>query len=392
MSEAAQPSDWRRPLVPLAEPVEQWLQWEEQANLIGFRTSTQPVELSVSAVPRDLVSVGVASHAPASVVGRFLKGDRVLFPKHPLNRDPSVAFFGAPVVEHWLCRYTSSRTLVAQVRPGQALFSLKLPTDHPHPDWHQPEKTRMRDEAAWGLAWVELADRIDELLGPDPRIRLVREVLIILVPEAEAACIVRDLRTFQDGHHYLPGLSLPWVGRQIAHRCGEPFADFWGRHWAEAVGRAKAALLLRYGFWYETPNPQNIQLQLDAQLRPTGVVVFRDLTDLECATDAPACLELPWRTFSGPLRPETRTSFWAFDEAGDHSVDAATVEGWCERHDRAYFAELARWLPALAPSEAAAPEARTPHWQQALASPEGVRAMSAAFAALRAGRGPGDQA
>jgi len=376
------------PIEPLSDPVEQWLQWEEQANLVGFRTSTDPVEVQVAEIARELLDVEVASQAPAPLVDRFLRGDRALFPKHPLNQDRSVAFFDAPFVEHWLCRYTSSRTLVAQVEPGDALFSLKLATDHPHPAFHQPEKARLREEASWGLDWVELVDRIDALLGPDPSVRMVREILVMLVREGETACMVRDLRSFQDGHYYLPGLSLPWVGRQIAKRHGESFEEFWGHHWAEAVGRAKATILVRYGLWYETPNPQNLLLQLDRDLRPTGVVVFRDGTDTECATDAPLCTDEPWSAFVADVRPETENSFWAFGEADDRRVEPPTLAAWYGLHDRAYFAELARWLPEIAPPRAESAEELAASWTRELRSQAGAEAIADAFRRRRAAGEP----
>ena len=93
-----------RPVEPLDDAVEQWLQWEEQANLVGFRTSTKPVEVALAAVPPGLVSIEASAQAPGDVVRRFVRGDRVLFPRHPLNRDPSVSFYDAPVADRWWCR------------------------------------------------------------------------------------------------------------------------------------------------------------------------------------------------------------------------------------------------------------------------------------------------
>ncbi len=369
-----------RPIEPLEDPVEQWLRWEEQANLVGFRTSTKPVEISLAAVAPGLVSLEASADAPSDIVRRFVRGDRVLFPRHPLNRDPSVSFYSEPVADRWWCRFTSSRTLVVPVAPGEALFSLKLATDHPHPDFHQPEKTRLREEADWSMEWCDPVDRIDALLGPEPGLRMVREVVALVVRGSETACLVRDLRLFQDGNHYLPALSLPWVGRQIARRAGEPFAEFWGRHYAEAVGRAKARLLARYGLWYETPNPQNVLVQLDRSLHPTGVLVFRDLGDTYCATDAFEARELPWTRLRTDLRPETQNSFWAFGEAGERSVEAPLLADWYGRHDRAYFGELGLAFPEAAPS---APQARgdlARAWSESLRSARGERAVADAFA------------
>jgi hypothetical protein len=373
------------PLAPLADPVEQWLHWEEQANLVGFRTSTKPVEVAAVTVEPGLVDLAAAADAPPDVVARFLRGERVLFPRHPLNRDPSVAFFDEPVAETWWCRYTSSRTLVVPAGPGQSLCSLKLATDHPHPDFRQPEKTRLREEADWSMDWTRPVDRIDALLGPDPSVHLVREVVVLQVRGSETACLVRDLRLFQDGHHYLPALSLPWVGREIAWRHGERFAEFWGRHYAERVGRAKARLLARYGLWYETPNPQNVVVQLDAQLRPTGMLVFRDLGDTWCATDAFDAQGVPWTRLERELRPETENSFWAFGEAGPCSVPPSVLAQWYARHDRAYYAELAAHFPGAQPSAATPPEERADAWSRALRGADGERAIADGFARLMRG-------
>ncbi len=368
-----------QPIEPLPDPVEQWLRWEEQANLVGFRTSTKPVELAVAAVAPGLVSVEASSEAPDDVVKRFLRGESVLFPRHPLNRDPSVSFFDEPIAEWWWCRFTSSRTLVVPVGPGESLFSLKLATDHPHPDFRQPEKTRLREEADWSMDWCDPVDRIDALLGPDLSVHMVREVMSLVVRGSETACLVRDLRLFQDGHHYLPALSLPWVGRQIARRFAEPFAAFWGRHYAEPVGRAKARIFARYGLWYETPNPQNVVVQLDRRLWPTGVLVFRDMGDTYCATDAFEARDTPWTRLRTDLRPETANSFWAFGECGECSVDAEVLADWYARHDRAYFGELADHFPEAAPARAQGSDALAQEWSRALRRPEGERAVATAF-------------
>jgi hypothetical protein len=368
------------PLALAADPIEQWLEWEEQANLIGFRISTEAALLEVVAVPLDALEVWGAAAAPAAVADRFLRGDRVLFPRHPLNRDPAVAFSSAPCAERWRCRFTSSRTLVVPAAPGEPLFSIKLATDHPHPDFHQPEKTRLREEVMDALEWVELMARIDGLIGPDPRLLVVREALAVLVPKSETGCLVRDLRVLQDGHFYLPALSIPWVGRQIARRHGEAFAEFWGRTYAEEVGRAKARLLARYGLQFETPNPQNVLVQLDRELQPTGRIVIRDLGDADCVTDARACREVPWTALHQDLRPETRNSFWAFDEAGTHRVDPETVAAWCARHDRAYFAELAAHFPDAAPAGGGSSEAQLVHWNRVLREPVGIAAVACGFA------------
>jgi hypothetical protein len=58
---------------------------------VGFRTSTHPVEIEVACVPREEVEVHILPGAPDAIVDRFLRADRVFFPRHPLNTDRSVA-------------------------------------------------------------------------------------------------------------------------------------------------------------------------------------------------------------------------------------------------------------------------------------------------------------
>lgn len=370
------------PLALLADPVEQWLDWEQQANLIGFRTRTEPVEVEVARVPRAETEVYVLPNAPPEILERFLHDDAVSFPRHPLNRDATVAFFDAPVAERWQARFTSSRTLAFPgAESGEALFSLKLATDHPHPDFHQPEKTKLREEALGAVEWVDRLARIDAQLGPLTGVTLLTEVLVVLVRGGEAGFLVRDLRSFQDGRLVLPALSLPFVGRPIARRQDVDFDALWARAYADPVGRAKARLFARYGLWYETPNPQNLLLRLDRSARPTGELVFRDVGDGECATDAFECDPgVPWTQLVSDLRPETQNSFWAFGEAGEHSVPAETLARWYARHDDAYYAELAAWFPAIAPARGLAADARLDHWNAALRSDAGVEAIAAAFA------------
>jgi hypothetical protein len=353
-------------------PIEQWLHWEERANLIGFRVATAPIDVAVAAIPLERVSVLVAARAPREIVRRFLRDGCVHWPKHPLNRDTSVAFHDAPAAETWQARYTSSRTLAV---PGQEapLFSIKLPTDHPHPDFVQPEKTRLRQEVRDALEFARRVERIDAALGADPRLVVVREVLGALAPESESGFLVRDLRPLQDGSYWLPALSIPYSGREIARAHGAAFEEFWGRAYAEAVGRTKALLFARYGLQYDTPNPQNILVQLDSRLRPTGVIALRDLGDTAPIVEDGLDPALPWLRMSADLAPETRNSFWAFDEADDRKVDPAVIDAWCERHDRAYLAELARFF-ALGDLPATLAEANA-----LLRSAEGERAIAAAF-------------
>lgn len=367
-------------LVLLPDPVEQWLDWEQQANLIGFRTDTRPVEVELSEVPRDELEVYVLPGAPAEIVDRFIFDDKVLCARHPLNRDGLVAWSATPADQTWSARFTSSRTLAMHgAESGEALFSLKLATDHPHPNFYQPEKTKLREEAIGAVDWVKQLTRIDALLGPLVGVQLILDVLVVLARGGESGFMVRDLRLFQDGNYSLPALSLPFVGRQIARQSGNSFDTFWAQHYAMPAGLAKARLFARYGMWFETPNPQNLLIRLDPSLHPRPDIVFRDVGDGECATDAFMSADRPWTKLESDLRPETQNSFWAFGEAGEHSVQPAILEYWYAAHDDAYYGELARCFPSLAPAVSVPPAARLDHWNGVLRTPAGEEAVARYF-------------
>jgi hypothetical protein len=342
------------------------------------------VEVEVCWVPRDALEIHVLPRTPTAIVDRFLRPGHVCFPRHPLNTDPTVAWFDAPVRERWTARFTSSRTLALPgPESGARLTSLKLATDHPHPDFLQPEKTKLREEALDAVKWVGAIDRIDALLEPLEGVALVCEVLVALVADGESGFMVRDLELFQDGHYYLPALSIPFVGPQIARKLSEDFEVLFGRHFAEAIGRAKARLFARYGLWYETPIPQNLVLQLDRELRPTGTLVFRDVGDGEFGTDALTARDVPWTRLLADLRPETTTSFWAFGEAGAHAITPEILERWYARHDDAYYGELAAWFPELAPGPDLPAAGRLGHWNASLRGERAASVLAAAFARRR---------
>ena len=321
-------------------PFAQWLLWEEQANFAGFRAPTAPVAIEVAHVPRADVAVKIARDAPGELVARFVVDGSVRFPRHPLNQDPSVAFASAPAAERWTARFTSSRTLVVPETPPLAPFALKLATDHPHAAVRQPEKTRLRREVEEALEFAAHVRAVDARLGADPALVVLTEALGVVVPGGETGFLVRDLRALCDGSFYLPAFAIPFVGRALAALHGREFAAFWGAAYAEPVGRAKAKLLARYGLQYQTPNPQNLLVQLDARLRPTGAIVLRDLADTDFVTDSARACGAPWTRMTGRLAPETANSFWAYDQAPDSPANACVLADWYRRHDRAYLAEL----------------------------------------------------
>jgi hypothetical protein len=140
--------------------------------------------------------------------------------------------------------------------------------------------------------WVEY---VEKEIGKDPKLVVLRELLTVTYSNQPAAFEnpvrdgyqVRDLSDLKSDCLYFPPLSIPFGGQQFvtAYNQKHPsaqknFTEFWRVAYAEAIGIAKAKLLLRYGLQLTTPNPQNFLLEFDkGTMEPTGTVVIRDIGD-----------------------------------------------------------------------------------------------------------------
>jgi hypothetical protein len=156
--------------------------------------------------------------------------------------------------------------------------------------------------------------------------------------------VLRDLRAMKKGHHYLPALSIPYEGNAIASELGTTMAELFKKTYAEDLGRAKAMLLLRYGIQMSTPNPQNMLIELDENYKPTGKILFRDISDTRLiepiakhlAPEVRAALEIDQKAgfpIDQKIYPFWSNSSWRLDEAG---IPKKVVADWGESHDRSF--------------------------------------------------------
>jgi hypothetical protein len=143
---------------------------------------------------------------------------------------------------------------------------------------------------------------MDKLLTPDNDIGFMRELLNVtlsaraLRDDSVMATYgggydVRDLSLIKNKNRvFVPPLSIPYehAGELIVVKHNQlnntqySFDEFWKKHYAEALGRLKAKLLVRYGLQCLTPNPQNFLIEFEREkLEPTGRIIIRDLGDLQ---------------------------------------------------------------------------------------------------------------
>lgn len=377
----------------------QWLLWEQRANFAPFTKPTEPFQIPVVYVRKDRVTVESESEAPKNFLKFILERPNVVkWFQHPYNMSPIVPF------AHYLPKasiegyYTASRSIAlgGEFRG----LSIKMGTDHPHGPFGQRQsgKAETADDIRSALLHSRHLKKIDKELGLDSELLMMPEVITVAENKTSHGYVIRDIRAMDSGHYYLPALSIPYVGRQIAHHNKQSFESFWKKHFAEVLGRTKAKLLLRYGLQIETPNAQNMLIQLDRNLKPTGRIVYRDISDAyfvdvvgqglgfekQMQKDLEATYEP--RKF---MKPFWSNSSWRFDEAGDLSVSHNTLTEWGLAHNTAYRNYLAQELKMNLPDFSAQKRNYDPNLQkvratvpddaveiyQALNTPEGQQAL-----------------
>ena len=268
--------------VVLQDPYQQWLLWEETANDRYFVQPTDAIELKFSKVPSETAEIQVAQGLPDALLQLFkINSTELLVPRHPLNTYKTAPFALNPIADQvFAARYSASRSIPIELADGIHAYSLKLPTSVVNPG-ESPNSFKVDnlEDVALALPRTNMIDKIDAAYPEERRLLLAKEVLTIADIHSKNGIVVRDTSFLKDGHYYLPAFSIPHVGKEIAEKFGQPYIEFWNKHYAEKVGMAKAIFLLRYGLTHDFPHLQNILVQLDRNLMPTGTIVFRDLTD-----------------------------------------------------------------------------------------------------------------
>jgi len=341
------------------DPFEQFLLWEQQENLSVFRQPIEKFPLQYSLVPKRDSIVWMSSGAPEGVVSKFIRGEQVVWPKHPHNTDPGVLHYFDPVAGAWPARYTSSRSIVV-VGSHPERISVKLPTDHPHVNGKkQPNKASIRDDILSAKVRTEYILLRNRIIQQDPSLIFLYDVMTVSDKSGAGGFLVRDLSPLQDGNYYLEATAIPYVGRKIAQLQGEDFATLWKEAYSKKLGIAKARLLLDYGIQHETPNAQNFLIQLDTKLRPTGKIAMRDLSDTVMVRPVADAIgeghmlrleeEMDY-PIASDLQPNSGHSFSLFDVADDHAVPVSVLVDWETAHDQAYIQEVLRLL-AIGPSK-----------------------------------------
>lgn len=339
--------------------------WELTHNLPKFREDPSEVMLMpIVKAPRDQIDVFTFGPTSPALYQKFVAEDHVNWPRHPLNTQAAVPFhFARPSGESLPTSFTASRSLLSR-DPSLPPVSIKAGTDTPHRGGGtQTAKSFTRDDVTAALLRQPHINAIEKIFPNDDTLLTLPEVLVLREKKSGNGVLVRDLSRIENKNIYVPGLSIPYMGREIARKNKIPFMPFWEEFYAEAVGRAKARLLVNYGLEMETPNAQNILIELSPDFKPTGRVVFRDTVDSHFSA--------PWLDALGlddvkksnaaagfPANPVLNTrpnaefknvstspiSFFLFDAAGPEGFSEESVAHFVASHDKAWLAEIKHLL------------------------------------------------
>jgi len=346
------------------DPVEQWGIWERQYNITKFRQSDQTLAIPYVLLPAERFEIIFLPGSTPALISFIKQGSDIRWFKHPDHENlrwpkaptPLPYLKSAPNGSVAGFAHTASRSLFM---PPQELANqyctLKLATDHPHGPKGviEPDKATMKEDINDSIARMKLIASIEAVIGEDPSFIIAKDVALVRDKITGEGYSVRDLSFLKSGHYYLPAFSLPYAGREIAQLHGADPDSFWGKHYAEAVGRLKAKLLLRYGIQMESPNAQNFLIELDSNMMPTGRLVVRDLGDSNLVRSMLAGIggEDLWEAErklgienAEDFKTEGLDSVWHLNEAGDKSFNNTIRNIWIAAHDGAYLSEIGQLL------------------------------------------------
>ena len=345
----------------LPKTARQWLDWELTPSIPGFHQEFPESRIHLSLIPRTSVEVSKSAALPKEIEAFFLRGDQVLWLKHPYNTVESTPFFKAPEIPERLRAYhTASRSMATEI--NGKLYGLKMPTNHPFGPsrMEQINKAFPKDSMRSSLRRTEIIEKIDAKIGIDPDLLLLKDILTVTDTISGHGFSVRDLSALGGDRYYFPVHLIPVKGAEIAAKSGIPSTEFFKTAWAAALGKFQAKMLVRYGIEFNPINPQNFLIELDSDFRPTGRLACRDLGDsfqVESVSNAMGLQdeitrdrELGIKVFP-TANPGTKseTMTWGFNLSGKDMLLPMTRDAWHSAHDEAFLAELSRLTGIVAP-------------------------------------------
>lgn len=278
----------------LTLPVKKLVQFETQANGAGKR-STEMVLLPHVEIPMDMVGYNLARRIDMQIANSLIiekNGKKymrwILNPEDTKWGQEVIAHFAKKGLElsiqhHFRGYQTASRSYIVEDPVTGAQFSVKSSTNVTGGKWS--DKKQPVGEAYDGRLISNFLFEQNQKRAFE-NFEVMDEPAMLKISSLDQAVVIRDIgkiKNIENKNFFVPGFAVLHenLGKQIALANGstDPHA-FWTEHYIKSTGRALGELAARTGLQFDSPHSQNFLVELDERLRPTGKIIFRDMSDL----------------------------------------------------------------------------------------------------------------
>lgn len=278
----------------LTKAIKKLVQYETGANAASTRTSAM-IMLPHVEIPIEMVGLDFAERLdPKIAKSLVIEKNGKKYVRWILN--PEDTKWGKELLAHFATKglvldvqyhfqgyQTASRSYITEDPTTGAEFSVKSSTDVTGGAWR--DKKQPVGEAVDGRLTSDFMFEQNQK-RPFENFTVMDEPAILKLDAIDQAVVIRDLGPIKNPRNktfLVPGFSVLHedLGKQIALQNGsaDPQA-FWTEHYIKVAGRALGELAARTGIQFDSPHSQNFLVELDANYRPTGKLVLRDMSDL----------------------------------------------------------------------------------------------------------------
>ncbi len=155
-------------------------------------------------------------------------------------------------------------------------FSAKLPKEIAG----ELGKEDLRKSVQISILRAQAIKKVDSLIGPDPELITLLDVLSVEDKLTGNGFIVRDLGPLQGGNLTIPGFAAEKYFKDYSRKNKAIAISQLRKSFAKRMGRSFAKMLLRYGLIMMSPHDQNYLVRLDPKTGiPLEQIAWRDLSD-----------------------------------------------------------------------------------------------------------------
>jgi len=276
---------------PGSDQIERWIKWETEGNT-HRQQSSAAFDLEYFEIPRRLLeseqSEQLEPQVRRALIFRKNREEYVRWLIHPEDTlyQTQVAEFlrsrGLSDQRHRRFRAyrTSSRSMIVYDPVLKTSFSAKVSTNTIGGKFE--DKKQSWSGAKESIIAERYLETILSRFSPK-YFTMLDEPAVFGIEAISQGMMIRSIRPLtKSGKTYLPGFSVlnDKIGREIAEINGESDpAKFWNEHYNRPLAAALAEFMAMTGMTYEYPHGQNVLVELDEKLKPTGRIIFRDFGD-----------------------------------------------------------------------------------------------------------------